>query len=159
MCRTWINPFISKDFKYFYYENGILKENTKYSEERYYHPPEITDTDKVQALERIVTAIFGRQETKIEYRHFKEEYQIPQVVIECDVDDAIKLLSNLSMADIDYDFYAGIRKTDSTPSWEEIKGVEGYCHITLYLNRKYWEEVEVLKKELETIKQKFKHTQ
>lgn len=121
----------------------------------------ITKDQKIKALERIVKAIFGRQDGKIEYRgHFEDNIE---VIMECCVDDAIKSLGNLSIAEIDYWFYTGERKLskeDARYIWNKDKGRrwEGYTEICLQLNPIYWKEVEKLKEEIKKLKKGEKST-
>jgi len=104
---------------------------------------------KIKALERIVRAIFGRQDGTIEYRGYIED--CIEVIIECDVDDAVKNLGSLSMADIDYWFYTGEREIDKK-DWFTKKKYEGYTEICLTLFPIYWKEVEKLKEEVKKLK-------
>jgi len=114
----------------------------------------ISKDQKIKALERIVKAIFGRQDGKIEYRgHFEDSMEL---IIECDVDDAVKNLSNLSIADIDYWFYTGERKLSKEEAkyiWNKNRKWEGYTEICLQLNPMYWKEVEKLKEEIKKLKE------
>jgi len=75
-------------------------------------------------------------------------------MIECDVDDAVKNLSNLSIADIDYWFYTGERKLDKKNY--AGKKFEGYTEICLTLSTIYWKEVEKLKEEIKKLKKEKK---
>ena len=110
----------------------------------------ITKDQKIEALERIVKAIFGRQESNIEYKkHFKE---ITEVVVECDIDDAVKQLSNLDIADINYWFFTDERKLSKEESNSWNKPYEGYTVINLTLETQYWKENEKLKEEIKGLK-------
>lgn len=113
----------------------------------------ITKDQKIKALERLVKAIFGRQDGKIEYRGYFEGSI--ELIIECDVDDAVKNLGNLEIADIDCWFYTGERKLSKEEAgyiWNKKRKWEGYTEICLTLNPIYWKEVEKLKEELKKLK-------
>ena len=112
----------------------------------------ITKDQKIAALERIVAAVFGRQDEKIKYRcSFKDMLEI---MVECDVDDAIKVIGNLDMAEIDHWFYTGERKID--PKYSKLRdcSYEGYTEISLTLETQYWKRVEELEKEIKQLKEK-----
>jgi len=111
----------------------------------------ISKDKKIEILERIVTAIFGRQEGTIAYRYLIGS--TPEITLECDVDDAIKVLGNLSMAEIDYWFYTNERKLKTKLFGKQF---EGYTEINLTLEPKYWKEVERLKEEIKRLKEKAK---
>lgn len=112
----------------------------------------ITKDMKIEALERIVKAVFGMVEGKIGYRkNFKD---MLEVTVECDVDDAVKLLDNLNMGEIDHWFYVAERKID--PKYSKLRNCnyEGYTEITLTLETQYWKRVKELEKELSELKSK-----
>jgi len=110
---------------------------------------EITEKQKIEALERIVLATFGRQSKEITYQSNFED--MVEVHLECDVDDALKVLSNLRTASIDYDFYTTERQLEKPQEWEHPW--EGYTEITLYLETEYWKKSERLEKENQTLRQ------
>lgn len=111
----------------------------------------ITKDQKIEVLERIIKAIFGRQEGTIKYiKNFKD---LIEVRIECDVDDAVKQLSNLDIAEINYWFFTDERKLDKKRLWKEHM-YEGYTMINLILETQYWKQVEKLKKEIKELKGK-----
>jgi hypothetical protein len=118
---------------------------------------EITTEKKIEALERIVKAIFGRQSKEITYSQNCED--VMQVKLECDLDDAIKNLSSLHIANIETDFYTGERELSKEEIFTWSKPWEGYTEITMYLETDYWEksiklgeENKKLKEELASIK-------
>ena len=110
---------------------------------------EITEKQKIEALERIIKAIFGRQSKEIRYQQNCED--LIEVMLECEVDDAIKVLGNLRIADIDSDFYIGERPLEKPAEWE--RPWEGYIEITLYLETEYWRKSEQLEKENQALRQ------
>ena len=79
---------------------------------------EIINEKKIEALERIVKAIFGRQSKEITYRQNCED--MIEVRLECDLDDAIKNLSSLHCASIETDFYTGERQLQEACSFAYI---------------------------------------
>ena len=114
----------------------------------------LTKDQKIKSLERIVKAVFAIQEGEIGYKHNFED--IIEVTVECDVDDAVKQLSNLGIAGIDYWFYTGERKID--PKYSKFRNCswEGYTEITLTLETEYWKKVEKLQKENKALNQMLK---
>jgi len=111
----------------------------------------ITDKQKIEALERIVKAIFGRQEANIKYKHHFED--IIELCLECDVDDAIKVISNLNLAEIDYWFFTNERKLNKEERRIWNREYEGYTEINLILETQYWKENEKLKEEIKRLKE------
>jgi len=115
----------------------------------------ITKDQKIAALERIITAIFGRQESTITYKsHFKDHMD---VTIECDVDDAMKVLTNLDIADIESWFFTDARKIDPKFFKFRNRPWEGYTEITLMLEPIYWKRVEELEKQLKELQSREKN--
>jgi len=112
---------------------------------------QISKDEKIKALERIVKAVFGIPDGTIEYRNLYENCF--EIILECDVDNAIKCLTSLDLADIDYWFYTGERKVD--PKYSKYKNCswEGYTEITLMLEPQYYKEVEKLKEEIKKLKE------
>ena len=110
---------------------------------------EITEKQKIEALERIVLAVFGRQSKTITYKANFED--MVEVILECDVDDAIKVLGNLKTASIESDFFTSERQLEKPAEWEHPW--EGYTEITLYLETEYWEKAERLEKENQALRQ------
>ena len=110
---------------------------------------EITNEKKIEALERIVKAIFGRQSKEITYWQDCED--MITVKVECDLDDAIKNLSSLHTASIETDFYTGEHKVENPAQWEHEW--EGYTEITLYIETVYWEKCLQLEEENKKLKE------
>lgn len=111
---------------------------------------ELTDKKKIETLERIITAIFGRQEAKIEYRPQYED--MVEITLECDVDDAIKVLGNLKTAEIDSDFYTSEKEMskDDIKFWGTTgnnRTWEGITEINLYVETRYWQKVKELERQ------------
>ena len=111
---------------------------------------EITNDKKIEVLERIVKAIFGRQSKEIRYRSNFED--MIEVTLECDVDDAIKVLGNLHIASIETDFYTGERQLEKPAAWEHPW--EGFTEITLYCETEYWKKIEDFEAENKQLKDK-----
>jgi hypothetical protein len=104
---------------------------------------EFTDKDKIEALERILTAILGRQEAKVEYKNdFDEQTRV--IVKDCDPDDVMKIRGNLLTADIEFDFYITVQKCEPTELFPEP--YEGVCEVTFYVEDQYWKIVQEQKK-------------
>ena len=121
---------------------------------------EITEKQKIEVLERIVKAIFGRQSKEITYQQNCED--MIEVRLECDVDDAVKILSNLDTANILSDFYTGERQVSEEDAKFWGHPWEGYTEISLFIETDYWEKAKQLEKENQTLKQELqlaKHTQ
>ncbi len=110
----------------------------------------ITDEKKIEALERIVKAIFGRQSKEIIYRQDCED--MIQVELECDLDDAIKNLSSLHVANIETDFHTGERELKPEEIFAWSKPWEGFTEITMYLETDYWEKSLRLEEENKKLK-------
>jgi hypothetical protein len=110
---------------------------------------EITEKQKIETLERIVLAVFGRQSKEITYRSNCEDMM--EVHLECDVDDALKVLDNLKTASIESDFFTSERQLENPQNWEHPW--EGYTEITLYLETEYWKKAEQLTKEIQVLRQ------
>lgn len=112
---------------------------------------ELTNEQKIVALERIVKAIFGRQSKEVTYRQDCED--MIQVKLECDLDDAIKNLSSLHAADIQTDFYTGERELTKEEQMAWNHSWEGYTEITMYLETDYWEKSLKLEQENKKLKE------
>ena len=110
----------------------------------------ISKDQKIEILERIIKAIFSRQEGTIEYKSYCKNHI--EVTVECDVDDAVKVLTSLSNAEIDYWFYTTERKLNAEDSKFWGKDVEGCTEIILTLEPRYWKEVDKLEKEIKELK-------
>jgi hypothetical protein len=108
---------------------------------------EIEDKDKVRILERLLTAIVGRQEAKVEYR--TGDGMLDQVIVECDPDEILKIRSALATADIDIDFYVTQKEVpEADRSIIFPEPYEGICEVTFYLEEQYWKTSEKLKEEV-----------
>jgi len=112
---------------------------------------QISKDEKIKALERIVKAVFGIPDGTIEYRNLYENCF--EIILECDVDNAIKCLTSLDIADIDYWFYTGERELNKEDAKFWNKKYEGYTEIILMLNPQYYKEVEKLKEEIKRLKE------
>jgi hypothetical protein len=121
---------------------------------------ELTNEKKIEVLERIVTAIFGRQEAKIKY--VPNAPDLTQVELECDIDDAVKVLDNLRTAEIESDFYTGERPlSEEDVKFYEDMGIkdrkwEGITEITLYVETRYWKKAKELEEEIKKLKEQLK---
>ncbi len=112
---------------------------------------EITNEKKIEILEKIVKAIFGRQSKTIHYRQNCED--LIEVKLECDLDDAIKNLSSLHCASIETDFYTGERELTKEEQTAWSRPWEGYTEITMYLETDYWEKAQKLEEENKNLKE------
>ena len=110
---------------------------------------EVTNAHKIEALERLLTAIVGRQEAKVNYR--KDFQETIQVSVECDPDDLLHLKSNLSLADIQFDFYVTQKKRE--PDELSPEPYEGICEVTFYIEEQYWKTAENLKKRVKELEE------
>jgi len=110
---------------------------------------EVKDTDKVRVLERLLTAIVGRQEAKVEYR--MGGGCIDQVIVECDPDNLMRIKSFLDTADLLFDFYITEKEVpEADRSSLFPKPYEGICEVTFYLEEQYWKSNLDLKEQLKT---------
>jgi len=116
--------------------------------------PEVSDKEKIEVLERIVTCIFDMNNFKhpIQYRKYCKDTDMIWVTIRCDPDDASKVLSNLRFHEIEYDFTISEEKLSEEDVKLWNKEYDGYCEIDLYIEPIQWKEVERLKKENEELK-------
>lgn len=112
---------------------------------------EVTNEKKIEVLEKIVKAIFGRQSKEIHYRQNCED--IFEVRLECDLDDAIKNLGSLHIASIETDFYTGERELKPEEIFAWSKPWEGYTEIIMYLETDYWEKSLRLEEENKKLKE------
>jgi hypothetical protein len=118
----------------------------------------MNEDKKIVLLERLLTAIVGRQEAKVEYRDI--DGLLPQVIVECDPDDVVKIKSALSTANIEFDFYVTEREVpEKDRSTIFPLPYEGICEVTFYLDEDYYsaniklkEELELKNKEIEKLK-------
>ena len=105
-------------------------------------------------LERIIKAVFGEPEGKLEYiSHYKG--MLPEIRLDCDIDDAVKVLNKLSYDDIYFDFSPNLRKLTEEEKkehdslvGEETIGYDVVVEITLIPQPKYWKENIELRKKL-----------
>jgi len=117
-----------------------------------------TNEEKVAVLERIVRAVFGRPDGIIEYKHFGGEELLPQVNIECDIEDAVKVQTNLQISGgIEMTFWDEGFMRDAV-EWEKGQGApekvpDARVFAELFIEREYWKEIESLKKELAKYKE------
>ena len=119
---------------------------------------EPTSDQKVEALERILRAIFGRPEGEIKYLHFNDEYLVPIVGVECDVDDAVRVKGSLEMQEIDVSFFDDAVMRPAW-KWEKEQGApdqvpEAKISVELLLSEESWKTVGRLEKEIEELKKK-----
>ena len=117
-----------------------------------------SNAEKVAILERVLRAIFGRPEGKIEYRPYSFQSEL---WIECDIDDAVRLMGNLEMNEIEMVFYTeGVMeklepwlRTAYTKTYGKEKLVpEVRVMAELMLMPQYWKENEELKKQIKTLR-------
>ena len=112
-----------------------------------YKEDNVPDADKVRVLERLLTAIVGRQDAEVKYR--SGGGMLDQVIVKCDPDDILKIRSALGTAEIEIDFYVTQKEVpveDRSSIFPEP--YEGICEVTFYLEEQYWKTSEKLKEEL-----------
>jgi len=114
----------------------------------------VNDKKKITALERVISAVFGRPETSFEYRTPYEG--AIEIILECDVDDAIKIIDELEMNDIQTDFYVDERELpkDEQKLWN--KKWEGFNEIHLFIEPQPWKEITKLEEENKELKKQLK---
>jgi hypothetical protein len=118
---------------------------------------EITKDQKIQLLERFLRAVVGRPETEIIYKNYSLDFSFPKIVMECDVDNVIKIMSDLSMGgNIDTSFYTlGAKKVKD---WFKNRGEkwEGCTEVEFLFEPQYWRDVERLEKENKELKERLR---
>ena len=115
---------------------------------------EVSDKIKIEALERLLTAIVGRQEAKVEYRKDFEE-QVRVIVKDCDPDDVVKIRSSLQTAEIELDFYVTEQEVPESERSEIFPHpYEGICEVTFYIEERYWKTIEEQKKRIAELEAK-----
>ena len=109
---------------------------------------EITDKQKIEALERIVTAIVGRQEAVVTYkRDFEEQTRI--VIDDCDPEDVMKIKSSLQTAEIEFDFYVHEREVPEAERSIVLPNPwEGICELTFYVEERAWKIIQEQKQKI-----------
>lgn len=105
---------------------------------------------KIVLLERFLKAVVGEPDAEIEYRNQLEEYG--EIWVNCDIDNVIKIISSLSMDDIDVWFFPE-GKMEKFP-WDKKSHLRGTTKVKLQFEPIYWKQVEQLKKELKELKAK-----
>jgi len=113
---------------------------------------EITDKQKIGALERLLTAIVGRQGAQVRYRQDFES--MTQVIVECDPDCLLPIKGELSIADINFDFYVTQKKCEPSELFPEP--YEGICEVTFYLEEQYYKTAEKLRKKVQVLEEENK---
>jgi len=120
----------------------------------------VSNAEKVVILERVLRAVFGRPEGKIEYRVYPSLHS--EVWIECDVDDAIRVMGNLAIQEIEMMFYTeGVMekplfKTSTKTYGKEKLVPEARVMAELMLMPLYWKENEELKKRIKILEREKK---
>ena len=112
----------------------------------------VSDKEKIDALERVLRAVFGRPETDIRYRTPYEG--AIEIMLECDVDDALKVIIELSMNDIQSSFFVDERKLSEEDQKFWGKEWEGFDTIHLFVEPQPWRENIELNKEIKELKKK-----
>ncbi len=115
---------------------------------------EVSLENKINMLERIIKAVFGCDtDQKIEYRADKD-LLLPWIELECDVNNATKVLSYLENAEIDYSFSNWERELPKEEQEFHNQPFEGYITITMYIQPEYWRKCRDLEKEIKELKEK-----
>lgn len=110
----------------------------------------ISKDEKVFILERFLRAILGRPEAELEYRKYGDNHF--EIWAECDINDIIKNMTNLEIQDISASFF--VEGYMEKYPWDKKKRLEGRAIAQLMFEPLYWEQIEKLKKELKTLREK-----
>jgi len=107
---------------------------------------EMSKDEKIQLLERFLRAVVGRPDTEIRYYG-------GHIRLDCDIEDVIRVLSNLRIQSIEAFFYPIVRKSDW--KWSKEKW-EGDTQVEFFFEPQYWKENEELKKKIKELEGKKK---
>ncbi len=106
--------------------------------------------EKIVLLERFLRAVVGRPEAKITYKGY--EFNCPTISVECDIDNVVRIISDLNSSDIHPSFYP--RGTIEKLPWEKRKVLEGTTDVEFFFEPLLWKENELLKKKIKELTEK-----
>jgi hypothetical protein len=112
---------------------------------------QISKDEKIQLLERFLRAVVGRPEAEIIYFG---GHSYPRIRVECDIDDVIKIMSNLEISGEIYTFfYPRARKEKFLSNKSEW---EGTTEVMFSFEPQYWKQVEELERKVKELEGKNK---
>lgn len=115
---------------------------------------EMSKDKKIELLERFLKAVIGRPQSDIEIKY--EEYDAINlfiIVSDCDIDDVVRVSSNLDMYDISTTFHP---HGQVTKGWDGKSRIEGTTEVEFFFEPLYYERVEELEKKVKELEKKEK---